>query len=353
MLFSMLAGCSTNTPQPDNQLCYKKLSSSASAPVQGSPGAAGLDLCSATALELQPGEIAVVPTDLAITVPAGTYGRSAPRSGFASKKIVLLGGVADPDYTGNVGLILGNIGTATLSVQLGHRIAQLICERIAVPVPTEVSALETRIRGNSGFGTTGITAVQVQPLELHEPINSATFLVLDGSLLSRLAFLWAGFLPQIASLFLYSAVQTGPGCSRTDCSNQSDRADPGCSSTASLPSCAVSLPPQSGRMMVGYRVQPEQRPVAQFEAEAQQLFDNLVCSEDPSGEADIFHIRYLQQWETEIPDCGSGRPGEAHGNRIDHPAALYPDDFMGGFGHSRRPSDGVLLAHMSASEDAP
>ena len=111
----------------------------------------------------------------------------------------------DRDYTGNVGVILGNIGTATLSVQLGHRIAQLICECIAVPVPTEVSEFGTTARGNSGFGSTGITAVQVQPLELHEPINSATFPVLDGSLLSRLAFLWAGFLPQMASLFLYTS----------------------------------------------------------------------------------------------------------------------------------------------------
>ena len=45
----------------------------------------------------------------------------------------------DHDYTGNVGAILGNIGTATLSVQWGHRIAQLICECIAVRVPVEVS----------------------------------------------------------------------------------------------------------------------------------------------------------------------------------------------------------------------
>ena len=259
----------------------------------------------------------------------------------------------DRDYTGNVGVILGNIGTPTLSVQLGHRIAQLICECIAVPVPTKVSELGTTVRGNSGFGSTGITAVQVQPLELHEPINSATFPVLDGSLLSRLAFLWAGFLPQMASLFLYSTVQTGPGCSGADCSNQGDRADPGCSNPASLPSCAVSLPPQSGRIMVGYRVQPKQRPVALFEAEAQQLLDNLVCSEDPSGEADIFHIHHLEQWETEIPDCGSGRAGEVHGHRTDHPAALYPDDFMGGFGHSCSFTESVLMAHMSASEDAP
>ena len=89
MFFSMLAGCSTTTPQPENQLCYKKLISSASARIRGSPAAAGLDLCSATALELQPGEIAVVPTDLAFTVPACTYGRIAPRSGFASKGTVV------------------------------------------------------------------------------------------------------------------------------------------------------------------------------------------------------------------------------------------------------------------------
>ena len=112
----------------------------------------------------------------------------------------------DRGCAGNVGVILGNIGTATLSVQLGHRIAQLICECIAVPVPTEVSKLGTTIRGNSGFGNAGVKALQVQPLELPEPISCATSPVLDGSFLSWLASLWAGFLPQMALLFLYTTL---------------------------------------------------------------------------------------------------------------------------------------------------
>ena len=66
-----------------------------------------------------------------------------------------------------------------------------------------------------------------------------------------------------------------------------------------------------------------------------------------------FHIHYLQQWETEISDCGSGRAGEVQGDRTDHPEALYPDNFMGGFGHSWSLTDSVLLAQMSASEDDP
>ena len=103
----------------------------------------------------------MVPTYLAVPLPAGTYGRISPRTRFATKETLVLGCVVDCYFTGNVAGILGNIHTATLSVQSGHRIARLFCECIAVPVPTEVPECGTIIRGNSGFGSTGITAVQV------------------------------------------------------------------------------------------------------------------------------------------------------------------------------------------------
>ena len=103
--------------------------------------------------------------------------------------------------------------------------------------------------------------------------------------------------------------------------------------------------------MVRYRVQPEQRPVALIEADTQKLLDNWVCSEDPRAEADLFHIHYLQPWETEIRDRGSGTAGEVQGNRTDHPEAFYPDNCRGGFGHSRSPTDSVLLSQMSAIEE--
>ena len=159
MLFCAICDRSTNQVRSGDQLLFRKLSCNASAPVRGSPSAAGLDLCPAKSSDLIPGQIVVVPTDLVITVPQGTYGPIAPRSGLEYKGIVIIGGVVDPDYTGNVGVVMGNIGSSTLSVNVGDRIAQLVCECIAMPVTVEVAELKSNERGGAGFGSTGVQAV--------------------------------------------------------------------------------------------------------------------------------------------------------------------------------------------------
>ena len=66
-----------------------------------------------------------------MTVPPGTYGRIAPRSGLALKRNIDIGaGVIDEDYTGPVGVLMINNGSQDFKVNLGDRIAQLILERI-------------------------------------------------------------------------------------------------------------------------------------------------------------------------------------------------------------------------------
>ncbi|XP_025901540.1 deoxyuridine 5'-triphosphate nucleotidohydrolase, mitochondrial [Nothoprocta perdicaria] len=157
--------CSECEPQPASpgkrpraaqRLRFARLSENARAPTRGSARAAGYDLYSAYDCVIPPMEKAVVKTDIQISLPAGCYGRVAPRSGLAAKHFIDVGaGVIDEDYRGNVGVVLFNFGKESFEVKKGDRIAQLICERIFYPELEEVQVLDDTERGAGGFGSTG------------------------------------------------------------------------------------------------------------------------------------------------------------------------------------------------------
>lgn len=137
-------------------LIVKKRSPKATLPKRASAQAAGYDLCSAVACEIAPGKRMIVHTELSITVPEGTYGRIAPRSGLAVKHgINVLAGVIDRDFTGEVGVVLVNHNDAPFEVNEGDRIGQLILEKIETPDVEEVQELASTERGEGGFGSTG------------------------------------------------------------------------------------------------------------------------------------------------------------------------------------------------------
>lgn len=147
--------------EPVEMLKYKLLTKEAFAPIRATELAAGIDLRSPIDITIQPGKNALVPSDLAFSFPAGTYGRVAGRSGLAlKKKITVGGGVIDADYTGNVKVILFNLGEEPFEIKRGDRFAQLICERVCYPIVSEMSKDEEEIllysmRGEGGFGSTG------------------------------------------------------------------------------------------------------------------------------------------------------------------------------------------------------
>ena len=138
-----------------------KLVPNAQLPVRGSSGAAGYDLFSTDSYVVLPGRRVVVSTGISIQLPPGTYGRIAPRSGLAVKHgLDTLAGVIDPDYTGEVKVVLQNLDmNQPFVIRPGYRIAQLILENFTVAevkeVPTEFTGLVTE-RGASGFGSTGL-----------------------------------------------------------------------------------------------------------------------------------------------------------------------------------------------------
>lgn len=135
----------------------KKLSEKAVLPTRGSSLSAGYDLSSAVVSKVPARGKALIPTDLSIAVPEGTYARIAPRSGLAWKHSIDVGaGVIDADYRGSVGVILFNYSDVDFEVKLGDRIAQLIIEKIVTPEVVEVEDLDATVRGEGGFGSTGV-----------------------------------------------------------------------------------------------------------------------------------------------------------------------------------------------------
>lgn len=138
------------------ELRVKKLVDGAQLPVRSSEGAVGYDLHSVNGYVILPGRRAIVSTGISVQLPQGVYGRVAPRSGLAVKNGIDVGaGVIDPDYTGELKVVLFNHDQNPFVIKPGYRIAQLILERCEVPPVLEVLDLGETGRGESGFGSSG------------------------------------------------------------------------------------------------------------------------------------------------------------------------------------------------------
>jgi len=138
------------------EIQIKKLSENAKLPIRGSEWAAGYDLFAAKDDVVFAQKRTLIPTDIALSIPSGYYGRIAPRSGLAYKHgIDVLAGVIDADYRGNLGVILYNTNIVEFRVNKGDRIAQLIIEKCHDVEWQETEELETSVRQDGGFGHTG------------------------------------------------------------------------------------------------------------------------------------------------------------------------------------------------------
>ena len=139
-----------------DSLKFAKLHPSAKLPARSSPHAAGLDLFSVEDVTIHPGHRAAVRLGLSVSIPAGFYGRVAPRSGLAVEYgLDVLAGVIDSDYRGEIVCVLINHGDVPVHVGVGQRIAQLVIESIITPRSEWADELDNTERGSSGFGSSG------------------------------------------------------------------------------------------------------------------------------------------------------------------------------------------------------
>lgn len=138
------------------KLLVKRLVPGAIVPTRASPGSVGYDLYSTETMRIKSRERGIVSTGIAATIPMGVYGRIAPRSGLTVRHGIQTGaGVIDPDFTGELKVILFNHGTETFEIKQGDRVAQLILEKCETPLIEEVQEMKETQRGTRGFGSTG------------------------------------------------------------------------------------------------------------------------------------------------------------------------------------------------------
>ena len=143
-------------------LLTQRLSIKVQEPKTMTSGFAGYDLQSLEETVIAPYSRQLVATGIAITVPAGTYGRIAPRLGMSVKLSIDVGaGVIDEDYTGEVKVLLIYHSDKQYPIREGDRIAQLILEQIKTPEMKMTTEFKPTIRGNKGFGSTGISTCLV------------------------------------------------------------------------------------------------------------------------------------------------------------------------------------------------
>lgn len=129
-------------------------------PTYATEQSAGMDLSAALeeALELGPGDRALIPTGLSIALPAGYEAQIRPRSGLAVKNGVTVlnsPGTIDADYRGEIKVILINHGKEAFTIERGMRIAQMVVEKYETVGWEVVKTLDESERGSGGFGSTG------------------------------------------------------------------------------------------------------------------------------------------------------------------------------------------------------
>ena len=127
-------------------------------PARATPQAACYDIRSATDAVLNPGEIRLISTGLIMELPEGMECQVRPRSGLALKYGITLPnspGTIDPDYRGEVKIIVQNLGSEQVTLTRGERVAQLVFSLFQSPEVSEVKELSSTDRGEDGFGSTG------------------------------------------------------------------------------------------------------------------------------------------------------------------------------------------------------
>jgi dUTP pyrophosphatase len=122
-------------------------------------GDAGADLCARVDVTIGPGERVLVPTGVALALPAGHAGFVHPRSGLAARhgiSIVNAPGTVDAGYRGEIAVLLVNLDRSEpVQLSRGDRVAQLVVQRVEHARFVEVERLPGSTRGAGGYGSTG------------------------------------------------------------------------------------------------------------------------------------------------------------------------------------------------------
>lgn len=134
----------------------KKIDPRAFLPSYAHPGDAGIDFFALEKTSIKPGERMVVKTGISMEIPEGYVGLIWDKSGIALKHgLKTIGGVVDAGYRGEIGIALFNTSSVEYIFETGHKVAQMLIQKVEHVGLVETDDLTETKRGVGGFGSTG------------------------------------------------------------------------------------------------------------------------------------------------------------------------------------------------------
>lgn len=137
----------------------KRLSEDAKLPAQALPGDVGFDLFANEEVLLKPGERKLIGTGIKIALPEGYEAQIRPKSGLAiNHGVTVLNtpGTIDAGYRGEIKVILINLSNEEFKIEKGQKIAQIVFNKVEIPMLEEAEELDKTARNEQGFGSTGL-----------------------------------------------------------------------------------------------------------------------------------------------------------------------------------------------------
>ena len=137
------------------ELKIKKIRNDARVPTRAHHDDAGIDLYACGEHTVLSHQTAMIPIGVAFEIEKGCVGLIWDKSSIGSKSLKTLGGVIDAGYRGEVSVMVHNLGDSTYTFEHGHKVAQLLIQKVEFPDIVEVTELSDSLRGEGGFGSTG------------------------------------------------------------------------------------------------------------------------------------------------------------------------------------------------------
>jgi dUTP pyrophosphatase len=133
----------------------KKVRSKATIPTRAHHDDAGIDLYACGTHTVEPGRTEMIPIGVAFEIEFGCVGLIWDKSSIGSKGLKTLGGVIDAGYRGEVSVMVHNLSQRAYTFEHGHKVAQMLIQKVEFPEIIEVTQLAESVRGEGGFGSTG------------------------------------------------------------------------------------------------------------------------------------------------------------------------------------------------------
>ena len=116
----------------------------------------GLDIFTPKEFWLRPLETITVGLELAVSIPEGFAGMLVPRSSITERGMIIQTAVIDPDYTGEIHLIITNCSNNVQHIEEGQRVCSLVVYSVLNARLEEVEEMPETERNTKGLGSSGL-----------------------------------------------------------------------------------------------------------------------------------------------------------------------------------------------------